>query len=145
VGYESVLIKLKDFSALNVKMKPSITGEAMVIVAGYVVQKPEPSKKKSTPLIKKITDTAFRNFSVYPNPTSDRSNLKVDCSKLENGEYVLSVIDMSGEVLQTQEVIVDEKKKIVEFHLEEAKAGTYIIHLFNRKSTASYTEKITVQ
>ena len=128
---------------LNVTMKAAWMGE--VVVTGYVVKKPKPSKKKNTPLIKKITDTAFRNFSVFPNPTSDRSYLKVDCSKLENAEYVLSVIDMNGEVLQTQEIIVSEKKKQVEFYMEEAKAGTYIIHLFNRKTTASYSEKIIVQ
>jgi hypothetical protein len=145
VAYESTLITIKNFSALNVTLKVTYTGKAVAVVSGYVVQKPNPSKKKNIPLIKKITDTAFKNYSVFPNPTSDHSYLKIDCSKLENAEYVLSVIDMSGEVLQTQEIIVDDKKKQIEFYLEEAKAGTYIIHLFNRKSTASFSEKIIVQ
>jgi hypothetical protein len=83
VGFESALITVKNFSSLNVTLKAAVTGEAMVILAGYVVQKPKPSKKKSTSLIKKITDTAFNNFSVYPNPTAGRSNLRIDCSKLK--------------------------------------------------------------
>jgi hypothetical protein len=52
---------------------------------------------------------------------------------------------MSGEVLQTQEIVIDSKKKQIDFFLEEAIAGTYVIHLFNRKTTASFSEKIVVQ
>ena len=51
---------------------------------------------------------------------------------------------MTGEVLQTLEIVIDNKKKQVDFFLENLVKGTYVVHLFNRKTAASFTEKIIV-
>jgi hypothetical protein len=142
IGYNLTAVVVRDFSAKTIMLERS-----SAMLEGFVIVKTTSRKKKKEPIpiVAKIIDTAFKNFKVFPNPARNNSNLKIDCSKLESGEYVLSVIDMSGEVLQTQEIFVDEKKKVIDFYLEEAKAGTYIIHLFNRRSTASFSEKIIVQ
>jgi hypothetical protein len=143
VGYESRMLKIDSISsAQKFMLERAILGTMgeMVIVNTRTRKK----KGKTVPVTTKI-DTAFKNFKVFPNPAQNNSYLKIDCGKLENGEYVLSIIDMSGEVLQTQEILIDSKKKQIEFLLENVSKGAYVVHLFNRKTAVSFTEKIIVQ
>ena len=49
------------------------------------------------------------------------------------------MIDMSGEVILNQEVTLMEKRKTVDVQLENTSAGTYVVHLFNRRSAASWS------
>ena len=58
---------------------------------------------------------------------------------------MISLINAEGEVLYTEEAQLPEKNKIVDLYLKDVVAGMYIIHVFNRKSAASWSEKIVVQ
>lgn len=109
----------------------------------FVRETSKPSKR--IPVISNLIDTAFKKFSVYPNPVQRNSTMKIDLKKLEAGDYTISIINMAGEVIQTEEVSIQKKKEVVDLHLEETAAGTYFIHVFNRKTAASYSEKIVVQ
>ena len=140
IGYDTQSITVHDFSPKSISLKPAASGVVDIVVKNQRIK-----RKESNPATPKIIDTDFKKFSVSPNPAQNKSYLKIDCSKLENGEYIISVIDMSGEVLQTQEIVIEDKKKLVEFYLQEAGTGTYLIHLFNRKTAASYSEKVIVQ
>lgn len=113
-----------------------------VIVVGYSMKQ---KRQKPFPSIKKIIDTAFKKFSVYPNPVQRNSNMRIDLKKLEAGQYKISIISMSGEVVQTEEIIIENKNQAVDFHVSETTAGTYLVHVFNKKTAASYSEKIIVQ
>jgi hypothetical protein len=42
-------------------------------------------------------------------------------------------------------VFIENKKGVFDFHLKDIPTGTYFVHLFNRKTAASYSEKIIVQ
>jgi hypothetical protein len=141
VGFTPQTLKVDSFSNLRVKMvvlESMMSGEVLIV-------KKSSKKKDPMPLIKKITDTAFKNFSIYPNPARNNSYLKLDLSKLEKGEYIVSVIAMNGDILQNEEHKTGEKKKIVDFYLRDISAGTYVVHLFNIKTAASFSEKIIIQ
>ena len=65
--------------------------------------------------------------------------------KLDQGFYTISIISISGEVVQTEEVIVENKNQQVDFNLNRTTAGTYFVRVFNRNTAASYTERIIVE
>ena len=123
-----------------ITLEGALTGE-VVVVAGYVISKPvEPAQP-----IHHIMDKAFKHFSVFPNPVTSRSQLKLDLRKLEEGNYTVSVIDMNGVVVQTDEASIERKRTTVTMALGSVTPGSYLIHVFNRKTAASYTEKILVK
>ncbi len=96
-------------------------------------------------MAKNAINTAFKKISVYPNPVQRNSSVKLDLKKINEGEYTISIVSMSGEVVQTKEVSLENKKQLTELALKNIAAGTYFIHVFNRKIAASYSEKIIVQ
>ena len=116
----------------------ALTGE--IVVVGFIRKKAKP-----IPPIRKIVDTAFKRFSVYPSPAPRSSVIKINLKKPDPGQYTVSIINLSGEIVQTEEVFIENKKQPVDFHLKDIAAGTYFVHLFNRKTAASYSEKIIVQ
>jgi hypothetical protein len=138
VGYERKEVIVNN-SSIVITLDPAVTGE--VVIAGYALRRP----KKSIPLIKKIVDSTVNYFSVYPNPVRSNSYFKIDLKKIEKGDYTISIINMAGEVTQASEIAVANKKQITDFHLGEIAAGVYYVHLFNRKTGASYSKKIMVE
>lgn len=115
LGYNAKEVLLKnDSDNLTVVFQKSdyaLAGE--VVVVGYTIKK----KPKKMPLIKKIVDTGFKKFSVYPNPVQRNSNMKIDLRKLEEGQYTISIISTSGEVVQTEEIIIEIKTRWLIFIL----------------------------
>jgi hypothetical protein len=106
---------------------------------------PDTLASKPTPLIKKIMDTAFQKFAVYPNPVPRNSMVRIDMQNLEPGAYTVSIIDMGGVVVQTEDLRMEERSQLINLRLNKLSAGTYLVHLFNRRTAASYTEKIIIQ
>ena len=137
------IIDLQGAAARALVIEPWLEGP----IAGYVVcrrEKPlriERIKEKIT----RVLDTAFTNFSVYPNPVRNNSSLRISCKRFVPGPYTLSVINIQGEVVQTSEVAVENKSHVFDYTLKSTTAGTYFIRLNNRQTGKSYTEKIVVQ
>lgn len=147
VGYEPKEVSSHD-SVIKVKLQPQMMGE-VVITVGYAI----PKKKQPKSIAKRVVDTVakklcvnpIKNFSVYPNPVQLNSTMKLNFNSLDKGEYTISVISSSGEIIQTTEVLTNDKNQIVDLPLHEAVAGSYFVHVFNRKTAASYSQKIVVQ
>jgi hypothetical protein len=140
IGYQSSEVVVTDMS-VNVTLVPVTLS---VVTVGMVVRAPRKEKKK-IPLLKRLIDTTFKNFSVYPNPVQNHSSIKIDLKKFEPGNYTVSIINMAGEVMQTEEIVLENKKQAIDLKLSETAAGTYFIHLFNRRTAASWSEKILIQ
>jgi Secretion system C-terminal sorting domain len=101
--------------------------------------------KDTTVRAKKLIDTVLKKFSVYPNPAQRNSSLNISLTKMDAGKYTISIINLAGEIVQTEEVWIENKKQILSFHLKDIAAGAYFVHLFNRKTAASYSEKIIIE
>jgi hypothetical protein len=143
VGYNSKEISL-NAQATNLTVifeTKDIALSGIVVVAGYV----RPKKSKAIPLIKRVVDTTFNKISIYPNPVQRNSFVKIKSNKIDAGEYTVSIISLNGKVVQTEGLTVENKTKILDFQLQDFAAGTYIIRLSGKRTTAIYSEKIIVQ
>ena len=70
--------------------------------------------------------------------------LQIHAGSLDKGHYIISVISMSGDVLQTEDVQMENEGEELRLPLKNIQAGTYLIHVFNRNTAASYTEELVV-
>ena len=144
VGYESVRKRANRSKSnmnivMNIILDVMIRGE-VVVTTGMYVRKTTPD-----PLIKKLADSISRKLSIHPNPASTMSMLRINSKKLEKGDYVISLLSVSGEVLQTEDVRIEKKQSEVSFQLHNIPAGAYLVHVFNRRTAASYSENLVVQ
>jgi len=143
VGYNSkeIALNAKTTDLTVIFETKDIALSGMVVVVGYI----RPKKSKAIPLIKKLADTAFKKFSIYPNPVQRNSSIKIKANKIEAGEYIVSIISLNGEVVQLDELTVANKKKVLDLQLKDFAAGTYVVRLSGKRITASYSEKIVVE
>jgi hypothetical protein len=143
IGYQHQEVKVTSTnSPLYVKLEEAmdvLAGE--VVVMGYI----NPKNFKPIPLLKTIVDSALKKLSIYPNPVQANSVMQIHLRKLEAGNYTISVINMAGEAVQTDELQIQHKNAVTDFSLKNIPAGTYFLHVFNRKTALSYAEKIVVQ
>jgi hypothetical protein len=143
VGYNSkeIVLNGKTQNLTVVFETKDVALSGAIVVVGYTRRK----KNKPISSTRKVLDTAFKKFSVYPNPVQRNSSVKIDFKKLGEGTYVVSLMNMNGEVAQTEDIVIERKKEVIDFRLKDVAAGTYFVHLLSRKTTASYSEKIIVQ
>ena len=143
VGYRSKEIAINE-ETRNVLVrfeKDDVTLSGEVVVVGYTARK----KSKPFPVIKKVIDTAFNKFSVYPNPTQANSTITIDLRKLDAGDYKISIIGASGDIIQTEEKEISVENKTVTLFLKDVGSGTYFIRVLSRKTGVSYSKKIIIQ
>lgn len=79
------------------------------------------------------------SIAIYPNPTNDIVNF--DLSKLELGNYKLSIYSLQGQLIVSQDVV--NTGGIISISLESISAGSYIFKLDN--SSNEFFGRITKQ
>lgn len=114
-------------------------------VGGIEVTYPKNKRSKSIPLIKKLIDTAFQRFSVYPNPIKAGTLMIIKLNKMDMGTYDISIINSNGQLIQSREVIAEVKSQLIEVAIGNFAAGEYFVRLTNKNSGKAYTEKIIVE
>ena len=139
-GFLTMQVAVDGLTTVTIQMTAA---EMMMLGEVMVVEKP--SNKKPIPLMPaKNTDTAFSKFSVFPNPASSNSLITIQTIKLPPGFYELCLINSGGQIIQTNEVVVDKKKMQLSFLLNNSAAGACFVRLVNKTSGEKYTEKIIV-
>ncbi|HEY0058780.1 MAG TPA: T9SS type A sorting domain-containing protein [Flavisolibacter sp.] len=84
-------------------------------------------------------------ISVYPNPVTN-GLMKLSFENQPAGRYQVQLMDISGKVLKTQEVNINNKVQVEEFSLPKlVAAGNYLVKIQNQASKVSVTNKIVVQ
>jgi len=116
-----------------------LSGE--VVLVGLIAPKPS----KPVPLIRRNVKIAFSSFSIYPNPAFPNSSLNINTKKLEKADYILTIININGEIIQSRMISVDKKNQVFTCQLEKVVEGSYLIQLFNQKTGNTFTEKLIVQ
>jgi hypothetical protein len=139
IGFNSLEQKISGLEVNIVLTTRELLGE--VVVVGYITKKPA----KSQPLLKRMLDTAFARFSLYPNPAPKGHAITLNTQKMDKGVYVVSCISAGGEVIFNEERIIDRKNQLMQLSLPAISTGTYYISLFNRKTAKSYTEKLIIK
>jgi hypothetical protein len=109
----------------------------------------QPVRAKDISSIKTIPvkniDTALSKFSIFPNPVERNSIFTIQTKDMEDGRYNMSIITSTGEVVQTKELMVENKLKRFTVQLENIAAAPYFIRLTNKANNKAYTEIILVK
>ncbi|MEM7369538.1 MAG: T9SS type A sorting domain-containing protein [Bacteroidota bacterium] len=77
-------------------------------------------------------------FHVYPNPARDLVNVEVDAWQQAKGNVSISLLDLQGKMLATQEL----KSPVIQLDVSEYGAGYYVILL--RDETGIYARKLQI-
>jgi hypothetical protein len=116
-----------------------LSGE--VVIVGLIASRPS----KPIPLIKRNVDIGFSKFSIYPNPAFLNSSLSINTKRLEKADYILTIINIGGGIIQSRKISVDKKNQVFTFQLEKVVEGSYLIQLSNQKTGKTFTEKLIVR
>ncbi|UAY53024.1 T9SS type A sorting domain-containing protein [Ferruginibacter albus] len=97
--------------------------------------------------VTKFVDTLLRRniITVYPNPVVNNSAVNIDMRSVQTGEYSLLIADVSGKILQQENIQVPGSNFV--FHLDLKATitnGTYFMRIINPAKKLSYTEKIMI-
>jgi len=83
---------------------------------------------------------------VYPNPASASSVVKVSFDSQPVGLYQVQLMDLSGKLISSQELIVQNKLQVAELKLPALISGsTYFVKIFNEANRISSISKLFVQ
>ncbi|HET6994733.1 MAG TPA: T9SS type A sorting domain-containing protein [Chitinophagaceae bacterium] len=87
---------------------------------------------------------AENSISVFPNPTTT-GNVKVSFNDIPAGKYQVQVLDLSGKLIRSQDVVVSSKMQIENINLPDVAKGSYLIKVVNEPANVSVTSKLVVQ
>ena len=141
VGFAATEVQVKEFSNQVVLIRPQsqLQGE-MIVTTGLLIRK----QQKRIPLITRIIDTAFSRFSISPNPVPKNSTFVVNTKKIKKGKYLVSFIGIGGDILKTEDVLIEKKEQLLAFP-SSFSTGAYVVRLTNQQNGKTYTEKLVIQ
>lgn len=85
------------------------------------------------------------NIAVYPNPVTD-GIVKLSFTNQPTGKYNVQILDMSGRMVTSSDVFVNNKTQVLEIKLPGSMAkGNYFIKVSGEDSRNSLTTKLNVQ
>jgi hypothetical protein len=96
-------------------------------------------------LTKKLMDTAFKFFKIFPNPVSSGASLHIEWKEMEEGYYLLELLDLSGKKINTQETWIDSEARVLNIEIPSVAAGNYLLRVSNKQSGKNFTEKVVIQ
>jgi len=113
-------------------------------LGGVIVVHKTKRPKKAIPLLNTQCDTAFNQFSVYPNPARSNGALTIDCKKMAKGTYTLQLVTVSGSTVLSKQLELDQKGGLLRTDLPAISPGQYVLTLTHNVSNKLYSEKIQV-
>ncbi len=98
--------------------------------------------------IKKVSGicNSKNEFSLYPNPIPKSSSsfyIQTDNGSF-NGNYIISILDFTGKLIETKEIKLSNVPRI-KYDMTEMSAGQYLIKLFKKDSNSVDVFKILKQ
>jgi CarboxypepD_reg-like domain/Secretion system C-terminal sorting domain len=145
IGYNAKEVSIDNKTSLikveMIQLQTAMQGE-VVVTMGLVATK----KTKPVPILKQLfKDTAFLNFSVFPNPLPAGSVVNINWNKKQPGNYTVQLFSQSGNLIHTWDLHIDEKSRLLNVQLPSVSAGSYFIKMTNRKTGKFVSEKIIIE
>ena len=100
---------------------------------------------KDIPLIKDLTSSATSSIRIYPNPVKSGISLNIEWKQKENGYYLLQLLNLSGQLVFTKEIYIDEEASVLNVQLPSVASGTYFLRMTHKQNGKGYTEKLIIQ
>lgn len=95
-----------------------------------------------TPTSTSDFSASIKSIDVFPNPSNDVVNINLSLN--ENDEILATMIDLSGNVIESKSVKMNKGDNKISFNTSTLAAGTYHVMLFDSKNNSS-VHKILVQ
>ncbi len=91
-------------------------------------------------------DVVVKNaISVYPNPVTD-GYFKLSFADQTPGRYQIQLMDVTGKIISTRSVNVNNKVQVEEFRIpQKVASGNYLVKVSNETGSYSVVNKIVVQ
>lgn len=109
--------------------------------------KPQPVVEETVVAKQELSDeqSDSNGIAVFPNPVTD-GLVKLSFTNQTAGKYQVQLLDLSGRLVNTQQVNIIGNKQIAELRLPALiSAGTYYIKVFSETNKFSSTTKLVVQ
>lgn len=92
-----------------------------------------------------VEEVSNNNITIYPNPVTD-GLVKLSFSNQPTGKYNVQILDLSGRVMSTWDVMLGSKTQVLEIKLPEAMAkGNYFVKVSGEDGRNNLTTKLIVQ
>jgi len=146
---------LKELQAEKISTSATVFNTSDLANATLVSEKKKdnvkPVEENKQPIIastEKITPAdamAKEKIAIYPNPVST-GMVKVSFSGYSSGNYELQLIELSGKIISTQAVLINNKTQVLEYKLPAQVAkGTYLLKVVGSSNKVINVEKIIVE
>ena len=147
---------LQDMQAVKISTATSVFNTADLANATLVSDKNKDAAIKNTEENKLAVKTTSskavvvensgkEKLAVYPNPVSTGS-VRINFTDYAVGNYELQLIDLSGKMISTQSIILNNKTQVQEYKLPALLArGTYLLKIMNSSNRVMNTEKLIVE
>jgi hypothetical protein len=113
----------------------------------YVVEKKRIKTDTLRLLKNTIDDIIYKEtVKVYPNPVHAGSVFNIDFDVKDAGEYMIDIVNISGQPVLQKKIILGAKKHIEQITCESHMiSGVYVVQVVNTANKKVYTNKILVQ
>lgn len=140
VGYTTLEKKLtsETTSVTLVRAGELLEGAVLVVTT----KRKKERKERATATTVCETPVSLR---IYPNPMSSAASFQVDGKSLPSGDYELSVLGISGNLVRQRTLNLKSKESIITEPATGLTPGTYVVRLLHKKSGKAFSEKIVVQ
>lgn len=134
-------------SPLQITLNPSIQGLMgdVVIVAKRKRKFTDWFRKEAArDTIKKCDKQVLPSLVIYPNPVTAGASLQLAAEHLPAGRYIISLLDISGTLIDTKVAVIDSGKMTLSYTVKPGlRPGLYVIRLNGNGKVLS--EKLMVQ
>jgi hypothetical protein len=146
VGYEAQTLVINHSTISEtpkVLLKPMRLGVMGVMI---VANKPKRSEKIKKAVNSCVPAILKKDVKIYPNPVVRGNNIQIALSLKQAGEYRLELLNVDGQVMLVQPVIMQSKQQSVSIPVQAGwSAGIYMVRISDHKSKNVYQAKISVQ
>jgi hypothetical protein len=141
VGYDSQERAVLPWGNDSEKITLSRSLQGMLGAVVYV----RSSKRKPVPIMTRVSDTLFAAFKIYPNPVQGGTSLNVEWKKKEKGDYDVTLVSLTGQVVMRSAASPATKKELLRFDVPVVTPGTYILRFANKATNRVYTQQVIVR
>lgn len=150
-GHEAKTVRVLPGDSPVIVLTPEWVDSEIVITAGTVLVTKNSAKENDTTNKEAVIPaklnkpSSVNRLKVYPNPVKSNATLHIEWNQTESGYHVLQLFNVSGQLIFTKEMFIDEEAKLLSVDLPSLTTGNYFIKMTNKKTSRSYTSKILVQ
>jgi hypothetical protein len=112
-----------------------------VVVMGFGIA----TKSKKIPLIEELLPDSTAKFAkAFPNPVIAGDPLTIQCKKMAKGDYIIELLNASGQMVQHSETRIDHEKHSLHLNTPLVRPGTYYLKITNKVTKKSITDKLVI-